>query len=418
MELFTGYEYLLIDAANQHGEDKLLFSQRIQWAEDNMAHLEAMTDTADEPELFQKSVSAIRKAQNGLPTGHRVGLDATCSGIQDMSALPGCEAGCNATGLVDPNRRADAYADVTTGMNQILAKEGLSVSIPRSDAKQAVMTSFYGSRKEPKSLFGEDTPELAAFYQAIQEAAPGAFELLQDLLGTWQPFTLMHRWILPDGFVARVKVHQKVEKRLEIDELDHATFTYEWFENEGQESGLSNVANVVHSVDAYLLRSLIRRCSYDIKATQQAVQDCFMEILYRDTAGTAQSPIDAATPQAIRKYIERFEATNMVDAVIIPYLNAETTQFLTTDHLRRLNTMMEEMLDYPPFAMTSVHDEFSCHPNHMNVLRQQYTNIFAEMADSTILDDIFSVLTGTTGTYPKLSNTLSHKIRRSNYAIC
>jgi len=139
--------------------------------------------------------------------------------VQIMSALTGCHAGARATGLIDTGERPDAYTAVTDAMNRILLSQGLNVNVSRSDAKQAVMTSMYGSRAEPKRIFGEDTPELAAFYQALEEVAPGAWKLLQELLDSWQPYALEHRWVLPDGFVARVKVMQEIEKRLEIDEL-------------------------------------------------------------------------------------------------------------------------------------------------------------------------------------------------------
>ena len=65
MQLFTGFQYLLIDAANQFGLDKLLFEERIQWAMDNLANLEALTDQAEAKTkpLYVKAVQAIRKAQ-------------------------------------------------------------------------------------------------------------------------------------------------------------------------------------------------------------------------------------------------------------------------------------------------------------------------------------------------------------------
>lgn len=416
MQHFTGYEYLQIDVANAFGLDKKLFPQRIAWATEHLDHLESLAEQAETPELYTKAVMALRDAEAGKAIGHRVGLDAICSGIQVMSALTGCEAGAKATGLIDTGIRPDAYTTVTDTMNQILHSEGIKVDIPRKDAKQATMTSFYGSRKTPKDIFGVDTPELSAFYMAIQSVAPGAWELLQELLGSWQPFALMHRWVLPDGFVARVKVMEKVEKRLEIDELDHATFTYEWYENTGTESGLSNVANVVHSVDAYLLRSLIRRCNYDPAATSWAIQYVFTELMQRDVYDqVALHPCGA--PDEFQKYVERFEATNMVDAVIIPYLDAWTVRFLSTDHLRRLNVMMEEMLDHATFPIVSIHDDFTAHPNNLNVLRQQYINIFAEMAESTILDDIFQTLTGMQGHYTKLSHNLSQQIRQAEYPL-
>ena len=69
--------------------------------------------------MYLKAVAAVRKAQAGTPTGHLVGFDAVCSGMQIMSALTGCHKGAHATGLVDPNHRADAYTDCTNLMSQL-----------------------------------------------------------------------------------------------------------------------------------------------------------------------------------------------------------------------------------------------------------------------------------------------------------
>ena len=137
MQKFSGYEYLLIDAANQFGLDKLLFEERINWAMHNLSTLEAFAAQADNKPLYMKAVQAIRKAQAGQPMGHVIGLDAVCSGIQVMSALTGCVAGATATGLVDPDRRADAYSEVTDVMATLL---GGSVAVSRDDAKKATMT--------------------------------------------------------------------------------------------------------------------------------------------------------------------------------------------------------------------------------------------------------------------------------------
>jgi hypothetical protein len=249
MQKFTGYEYLLIDVANAWGLDKLLFEERIQWATDNLHNLEQMAIQAPKKTLplYMKAVQAIRKAQRGERSGHLVGFDGVCSGVQIMSAITGCYEGAKATGLVDTGERPDAYSLTTKYMNEFLMAEGLAVTVSRDDAKQSLMTAYYGSRKTPKTLFGEDTPELNSFYRAAHKVAPGAWELLQDLLASWQPWALEHTWVLPDGYVAKVKVMEKKEARIEVDELDHATFTYEFYENVGLPSGLSNAANVVHS---------------------------------------------------------------------------------------------------------------------------------------------------------------------------
>lgn len=61
--------------------------------------------------------------------------------MQILSALTGCIAGAHATGLVDPNKRMDAYKVVTDVMNTM---EGIRIKIQRGDAKDAVMTLNIG----------------------------------------------------------------------------------------------------------------------------------------------------------------------------------------------------------------------------------------------------------------------------------
>ena len=139
MKCFNGIQYIAIDVANSFGHDKMEFEDRIKWVKDNIDNLEALESGADKKSLplYRKAVMALRKAQQGMPSGHLVGLDATCSGMQIMSAMTGCIAGATATGLVNPNKRADAYTIVTETMNQ---QAGILVKVPRSDAKSAVMT--------------------------------------------------------------------------------------------------------------------------------------------------------------------------------------------------------------------------------------------------------------------------------------
>lgn len=410
---YTGWQWLLIDAANNFGLDKLTFEKRIEWAENNLSILETMADAADTKPLFIKAVMAIRKAQQGIPTGHMVGVDAVCSGTQIMSVLTGCVAGARATGLIDPDVRADAYTSVTNAMATIL---GNAVAVSRSKAKQAFMTVMYGSKQEPLKIFGEGTPELGAFYEASQQVAPGAWELLQDLLASWQPFALSHDWKLPDGYDARVKVMKKVEARIEVDELDHATFTYEFYENEGKKSGLSNAANVVHSVDAYVLRSMHRRCNYDAEQVRYANQYIQREQLQRANGTSTQG--DTYLSKKIGYYIEQYNRSSVADVVILPYLDQTNVSCLSDDHLAALLQIINGMLQHKPFELITIHDEFKAHPNNVNWVRWHYKEILAEIADSDLLDDLLGQIHGMPGTFNKRSFNLGDQIRKSNYSLC
>jgi hypothetical protein len=409
---YTGWQYLLIDAATHYGHDKMTFEDRIQWTEDNLNNLEAEIANAETKPLFAKAVMAIRKAQQGVPTGHLVGVDGCCSGIQVMSVLTGCHAGAKATGLVDPDVRADAYSACTEAMDTIL---GGGFHVSRKDAKSALMTSFYGSKAQPKIIFGEETPEIKAFYEAAKTIAPGAWELLQDLLASWQPYALQHSWVLPDGFDARIKVMQKKEARIEVDELDHATFTYEFYENHGTKKGLSNAANLTHSVDAYILRCMHRRLNYDRAMVEYASALLEIEMIAR-LLGQMPQPMDPQDPAT--EYINHYNRSGVADVVILPYLTPENTKGMTKAHLDKLAEIVNGMLQYQPFELVTIHDEFKAHPNNINWVRWQYKEILADIADSNVLDDLLSQIHGVQGTFNKLSTNLGDVIRNSNYGLC
>lgn len=416
MTTFTGYEYLMIDVANQFGKDKLVFEDRISWVKANMDNLEALTiesDTKTRP-LYVKAVMALRKAQQGIPTGHLVGLDSVCSGVQIMSACTGCYEGALSTGLVDPNVRADAYSRLTIEINSILQAQNLHIHVDRAKAKEALMTAVYGSRAKPVEIFGEDTPELDAFYQAALKIAPGACELLDDLINSWQPNALVHEYKLPDGYDARIKVMTKESTRIEVDELDHSTFTYEYYVNQPKEFGVSNAANVVHSIDAFVLRSMHRRCNYDVGVVNNALVFLNQEIDYR-----AGQELDLPGPanEKITYYVELFKKNNIVDPVIFPYITSVNTQFIPTKMLEELKSIATMMLSHKPFELVTVHDEFKAHCNNLNHVRMHYREILAQLADSEILTSILCQIHNVSAKYTKLSTNLSTYIRKSNYAL-
>lgn len=418
MRQFTAWQYLMIDVANAWGLDKKLFEERIEWAQSNIDKLEELADQAETKPLYHKAVMAIRKVQQGKPTGHMVGLDASCSGLQLMSAMTGCWAGAEATNLVDPDKRNDAYSMCTENMNQALQAQFLSVQVPRGKAKQALMTTMYGSKAKPIEIFGEDTPELAAFYEAAIKLAPGAWELLQDLKAAWQPYALVHAWNLPDGYHARIKVMERVETRVEVDELDHASFTYIYYVNQGQKKGISLAANTVHSVDAFVLREMHRRCNYDPLVLFFAQEAIRQELDLRDQQFTSVIPVDDGCSTKLKYYIELFEDTKQPTAAILPFIqDGRDTQYLSDEHLAKLQRLVKSMDQHKPFPLVTIHDDFKSHANNCNHVRMHYASILAELAESQILNSIFSQIYGMEVKYQKLSENLGEAIRNSAYAL-
>lgn len=414
MQLFTGFEYLLIDVANQYGLDKELFETRIQWAKANLLVLESLINDVKPKNraLYFKACLNIRRAQAGKPIGALVGFDAICSGIQVMSALTGCADGLRHTGLIGDNVRADAYSTCTGFMSDELG----GFDIERDLAKDALMKMCYGSQKEPEEIFGKDTRELVAFYIAAEKTAPGAYALLQELKAAWQPYALAHEWTLPDGFHARVRVKETVSCRPKIDELGGASFTYVYKEYMGTETGISLPANVTHSVDAYVLRCVVRRCNYNRKRIEYALDAIQTELMFRN----GEKPrTELKQDTKLAYYVDLYNRTGMPDIVIVSYIDYQNTDQLSTSHMCKLRDIMNMMIAHQPFPVVTNHDEFKCHPNNMDHVRLHYREIFAQLAESKVLQSIMNEITGNpNGKYKKRSNNLGNLIRQSNYAIC
>ena len=356
MKEFTGWEYLLIDVANHYGLDGLRYEERLDWANTHLSKLEEMYESCKKKTLplFKKTVMTIRKAQQGIATGHLVGFDAVCSGMQIMSVATGCYSGAKATGLIEQDVRSDAYRTVAEFMDHYL---GGSQGFLRDDVKKAVMTVLYGSKKEPEKLFGKDTPELTEFYKAMWEVAPGAMHLLNDLVASWNPSALSHEWRMPDNHYVYIPVMVTEEERIEVDELAHSTFTYAFKTNEAQDYSVSNAANVVHSVDAWLLRCLDRRCNYDPVRFLAAKSLMCDEMLRRTFANVAVETVESEEEDAFSVMLSRYEKSGIADLAYLPLITEETVKCVPDALLDAMCCMVMQSLEHKPFPILSVHDE-------------------------------------------------------------
>lgn len=256
MQQFTGIQYLYIDLANNFGMDKYKWDERIEWASSkSIKQLKKQIPNADNPILFAKAIRALKAAKTGEPTGFIMSLDATASGMQLMSCLTGCVKTAKATNVINQGKRMDVYSEMATHMNK-----GKGKKYPRIVLKDALMTVFYGSKAEPKKAFGEGTKALKNFYATANRRFPGAMRALKNIQMAWQPYALVHRFTMPDGHIIVAKVMQPIDKKIEVAEFYKATFTYRTMLNEGTEFGISLAANVIHAVDGYVVREMIRRC--------------------------------------------------------------------------------------------------------------------------------------------------------------
>lgn len=403
---YTPFEYLLIDIANAFGLDKQIFEDRIAWVKSNIYNLEAFQVNADDPALFCKAVLALRKVQAGKPTGHPIRLDAVCSGISIMSAMAGCIDGARATGLIDPDKRSDCYTEVTDAMNRLFKEDGLSeVTVARSDAKDAVMKGVYGSTAVPEELFGD---LVDYFYRAANEVAPAAFELMPVLVESWDKHAMAHEWVMPDGHRVFIPSLVKGETRVRIDELGGASITVQYRENAPLNYSRANCANLTHSVDALVLRNMIRRCSYDVDRVKYVSDLLTMHILVPTFSGQHDAELE--------KLIKLSQEAKWVDPCIIDLIHEENLHMIPVSLAQSLNKLLSQMMEHEPFDLITVHDAFGCLATNANQMRYWYKEIMAELAESDMINFLTKQL-GITAHFEKYGD-IADLIRQSNYGLC
>ena len=266
-KIVTNQDNLKIAIANHAGQDKLTWSERINWFN---KQLNFDLDTFDEPILGSKAIQAYLDSKKGIPTGYTMSIDATASGLQIMSALSGCKVTAKACNMINTGKREDIYQFVADKMNTILKAIN---KVTRKDVKKPVMTTFYNSEANPKETFNKH--QLAAFYESLDDTLPGALDVMEAVNQYWDYESDVHMWTLPDGHVARVPVTEMNDVRIEVDELNHRTFTYRYNKQQPSENYRSLVANIVHSVDGYVAREMVRRC-HSMKIQLVHIHDCFV----------------------------------------------------------------------------------------------------------------------------------------------
>ncbi len=353
-----GLYWLKVHIANKYGYDKASYKDRAVWVEDRHTILMAIAadplgniqhwKDADKPFQFLSAVFEYAEVHGLVALGYNaadfvshipVGLDGSCNGLQNFSAILRDEIGGRATNLVPGELPADIYAEVARVLtNKIRALEGTcpeadawldycanngSGGIPRSLAKRPVMTLPYGATRQSctayifqdifKYKWQKKMPPGAwkcavwlcpLLWSSIGEvvvAARAAMSWLQKTAGAMAKINKPMIWKTKDGFIAiqnsreieTIKINTQLAGRFQV---KVGTFTDKLDANK-QRTGVS--PNFIHSQDAAHMRATIRlaaingiyniACIHDDYGTyacdtgrfQKLIRQAFVE-MYRD----------------------------------------------------------------------------------------------------------------------------------------
>lgn len=208
---------------------------------------------------------------------------------------------------------------------------------------------------------------------------------------------------------------QSKETRIEVDELNHTTFTTYVKVNQGSKQGLANVANIIHSIDGYLLRTLIRRASFNENKVKQALLEIQSELAARMSGAPTH---EAEMTDDLQNMLTIYDYSKMLDISIIDHIDYNNVALLPHSLLVKLELTLTKMVELGSSPVLTVHDAFRAHPNHCDTVRYWYKEIMSELAESNILAYIVSQVIGKRVAFVKKSKNLPELIRNSNYGIC
>ena len=318
--------WLAFQVATTYGLDKAPMDERIDWVNKNHDFLSLVANdpegtisewsSAEEPwcfiaaaiEYYQCVIKGIKKT-SGLPCS----VDATCSGLQHLSALALDRTAAEMVNVVPTDKPSDGYLIVAEKAKEILP-EHLHPLMTRKVTKRTVMTTPYGVtensardyiRQELKGVElekGELQMIVKAIYRyGVRKVFDGpcrSMEFIQKVAAEHiKGGSTTIEWMTPSGFPVVQEYRRNESERINTKLLGQRMLTAllkEWEERQIdlQKAKTAASPNLIHSLDAALLHlvfaewsapfTVIHDCvlgrSCDMDFMGSAIRDKFVEI--------------------------------------------------------------------------------------------------------------------------------------------
>ena len=283
-------EWIKFQVATTFGLDKAPIRERLDWVDDNEAHIiRVATDPigsigdwedVEEPWLFLAAceeyyatcIVCTRHATR-LP----IAVDATCSGVQILAGLARDASAARLVNVLPGDKPQDAYKAVAeAAMPNIPAR--LQPVTDRKVTKRTVMTLPYNSKPfsnrsyireaydekdecDPPITKEELTQVVSAVRQAMREVLPGVMDVMEwierEVAKVIKAGATHIEWVTPSGFVVYQKLNKKEVEKLKLKLLGNVSWcsvaTGDTDEVNLQKHKNTTSPNLIHSLDASLL---------------------------------------------------------------------------------------------------------------------------------------------------------------------
>ena len=283
-------EWIKFQVATTFGLDKAPIRERLDWVDDNEAHIiRVATDPignigdwegVEEPWLFLAAceeyyatcIVCTRHATR-LP----IAVDATCSGVQILAGLARDASAARLVNVLPGDEPQDAYKAVAeAAMPNIPAR--LQACTDRKVTKRTVMTLPYNSKPfsnrsyireaydekdecDPPITKEELTQVVSAVRGAMREVLPGVMDVMEwiekEVAKVIKSGSTHLEWTTPSGFVVHQKLNKKEVEKLKLKLLGNVSWcsvaTGDTDEVNLQKHKNTTSPNLIHSLDASLL---------------------------------------------------------------------------------------------------------------------------------------------------------------------
>lgn len=283
-----GLHNLKLDIANLAGLDKTTTDNKLDWFDDaeksilkiaTLGKIDkrlSISKDLDKPIRFLSACIAYKNAIDDKPIGYMSSIDSTASGCQLSALLTRDKLAAKYTNLTNENKRFDIYSEVAKEFYKLRGEDNPFKHLSdRKRFKEAVMISGYNGKVAVERNFTSE--EIPYFYQAYNNICSGMVELTNIINEAYyanydKPYMC---WIMPDDFQVVCPQTKGVFKNIRTTQFN-CMFKYNIIAPDSNTNKRSLAPNIVHSIDAYVCRELLRRTRYiDSNCEIMSVHDSF-----------------------------------------------------------------------------------------------------------------------------------------------
>lgn len=336
-------KYLKIEFANEAFTDKCREQEAIDWFDaqtdeqlDEYADKMVMkpNETGHMVEVYpypnlRGVLNDYKAAMAGQPVGTIVSWDATNQGAQIYAILAKDIQTALLSNVYDNGERMDAYGILAEHLNRLTGQHHINGTFNRDNVKPAFMTYLYGAGMKKiinGDEYGKETPSdksvfesLARFFpkelkldteakwnvfiEAMKKLVPAAVRYMELIYKYHDKKRSKYEWIMPDGFKVETTTYETDTIEAHYFKLAHGkepASTPTGSISVRRETGVfiskALAPNIIHSIDAYIVRELARRLGIeindifdsfgvhpnDVDATRQTYKEVLADILDMD----------------------------------------------------------------------------------------------------------------------------------------